>query len=248
MNLTELLHLEMEPIGIFFGNTTAQCDLVPTPETRNCVVPFLMAAGKGKTVAMDEASCNCPGGGVGCCFGDGFTRGNPNIHIMLSQGMGDKAPPGMPIHMKDGERFYCTPELAMKWRNAMPYSDKGYPRTVFAPLSKWGDIGTPDLVYTFANPDQLSALVILLGSHNGRAINTLAPFGAACHSIVFAAEQMDKADPMAIMGLFDISQRRPALKNLLSLTMPYPLWEGINQDLDKSCLTTHSWKEIEPRL
>ncbi|MBQ2926624.1 MAG: DUF169 domain-containing protein, partial [Ruminiclostridium sp.] len=156
MNLTDMLHLEMEPIGIFFGNTTAQCDLVPTPETRNCLVPFLMAAGKGKTVAMDADNCNCPGGGVGCCFGDGFTRGNPNIHIMLSQGMGDKAPPQMPIHMKDGERFYCTPELAMKWRNAMPYSDKGYPRTVFAPLSKWADIGTPDLVYTFANPDQLS--------------------------------------------------------------------------------------------
>ena len=35
MKLTEQLKLEMEPIGIFFGNTTAQCDLVPTPETRN---------------------------------------------------------------------------------------------------------------------------------------------------------------------------------------------------------------------
>ena len=103
-------------------------------------------------------------------------------------------------------------------------------------------------MYVFANPDQLSALVILLGSHNGRALNTLAPFGAACHSIVFAAEQMEKEDPMAIMGLFDISQRRPALKNLLSLTVPYALWETMNQDLDKSCLTTHSWKEIEPRL
>ena len=109
-------------------------------------------------------------------------------------------------------------------------------------------MGTPDLVYTFATPDQLSALVILLGSHNGRILNTLAPFGAACHSIVFAAEQMDKADPMAIMGLFDISQRRPALKNLLSLTVPHALWETMNQDLDKSCLTTHSWKAIEERL
>ena len=106
MKLTELLHLEMEPIGIFFGNTTAPCDLVPTSEAHNCLVPLLMAAGKGKTIAMDEANCTCPGGGVGCCFGDGFTRGNPNIHIMLSQGMGDKAPPGMPIHMKDGERFF----------------------------------------------------------------------------------------------------------------------------------------------
>ena len=35
---------------------------------------------------------------------------------------------------------------------------------------------------------------------------------------------------------------------MVSLTVPYSLWETMNQDLDKSCLTTHSWKEIEPRL
>ena len=39
-----------------------------------------------------------------------------------------------------------------------------------------------------------------------------------------------------------------ALANSLSLTMPYSLWEGLSDDLDKSCLTTHAWKEIEKRL
>ena len=29
-----------------------------------------------------------------------------------------------------------------------------------------------------------------------------------CRSIVYAAERMEKKDPMAIMGLFDISRRR----------------------------------------
>ena len=53
---------------------------------------------------------------------------------------------------------------------------------------------------------------------------------------------------MAIMGLFDISQRREALANSLSLTMPYALWAELAEDLDKSCLTTHAWKEIEKRL
>lgn len=130
----------------------------------------------------------------------------------------------------------------------MPFSDKGYPRIVFAPMSRWASIGTPDLVYVFAAPDQLSALVTMLGSHNGRALNTLAPFGAACHSIVYAAAQMEKDEPMAIMGLFDISQRKPNLANYLSLTMPYSLWEDLGRDLEKSCLTTHAWKEIEKRL
>lgn len=139
-------------------------------------------------------------------------------------------------------------ELALKWRNSMPFSEKGYPRVVFAPMSKWEKIGTPDVVLVFANADQMSALVTMLGSHNGEALNTLAPFGAACHSIVFAVDQIEKEKPMAIMGLFDISQRREALAGNLTLTMPYALWTGLYDDLDKSCLTTHAWKEIEKRL
>jgi len=76
----------------------------------------------------------------------------------------------------------------------------------------------------------------------------LQPFGAACHSIVYAAEQMNKEEPFAIMGLFDISQRSAALKSYLSMTTPYKLWENMIQDLDKSCLTTHSWSKIAERL
>ena len=46
----------------------------------------------------------------------------------------------------------------------------------------------------------------------------------------------------------DPAARREALANSLSLTMPYSLWAGLAEDLDKSCLTTHAWKEIEKRL
>jgi len=246
--LVEMLHLTLEPVGIFFGNTSANSELAASSEKRNCVIPFLLAAAKGKISSMDEAGCTCPGGAVGACFGDGFTRLNPNIHKMLSQGLGDKAPENAPPMLKEGERFFCSEDIAMKWRQSMPYSDKAYPRIVFAPLSRWEEIGTPDLVFIFANADQISALVTMQGFHNGKAVNTLAPFGAACHSIVYAAEQMDKNDPYAIMGLFDISQRSAAIKDYLSITVPYVLWQNMTEDLDKSCLTTHSWKNIEKRL
>lgn len=246
--LIEKLHLKMEPVGIFFGNTSAVCDVEADPEKRNCVIPMLVASAKGKIISMDEESCNCPGGATGCGFGDGFSRRNPNIHKMLSQGYGEDYKEGMPVFLKEGERFFCDPELAMKWRQDMPYSEKGYPRIVFAPFSRWEEVGQPDLVFIFAEPDQISALVIMQGFHNGRALNTIAPFGAACHSILYAAEQMEKEDPMAVMGLFDISQRSKALTNYLSMTMPYQLWEQMAKDLDKSCLTTHAWREIEKRL
>lgn len=246
--LVEMLHLEWEPVGIFFGNTSAKPEMEASADKRNCVVPFLMAAAKGKITSMDEAGCTCPGGAVGACFGDGFSRLNPNIHKMLSQGLGDQAPEKAPPMVWEGERFFCDEELAMKWRRNMPYSQKAYPRIVFAPLSRWNEVGTPELVLMFANADQISALVTMQGFHNGKAVNTLAPFGAACHSIVYAAEQMEKEEPYAIMGLFDISQRSAALKDYLSMTLPYRLWENMLKDLEKSCLTTHSWKNIEKRL
>ena len=53
---------------------------------------------------------------------------------------------------------------------------------------------------------------------------------------------------MAVMGLFGISQRSKVIADYLSLTMPLALWEGMQEDLDKSCLTTHAWREIEKRL
>ena len=58
--LVKMLHLELEPVGIFFGNTAAECDLAASPEKRNCVVPFLLAAAKGKITSMDEAGCAFP--------------------------------------------------------------------------------------------------------------------------------------------------------------------------------------------
>ena len=89
--LTGMLHLKLEPVGVFFGNTSIQCDFDASPSRRNCVVPLLAAAANGRTISMNEDSCNCPGGATGCCFGDGFTRKNPNIHKMLSQGYGSDA-------------------------------------------------------------------------------------------------------------------------------------------------------------
>lgn len=246
--LVQMLHLKREPVGIYFGNTAAPCDREASPERRNCVIPLLMAASEGAVIAMDEKSCNCAGGAVGCCFGDGFSRLNPTIEKLLSQGYGEDAPPAMPAFMKEGERFFVDEETAGKWRKSLPYCEKAYPRILFSPMSRWQEAGTPHLVYLFLNADQLSALMGMLGSHNGRRYNAAAPYGSACQSILFGAEQLEKEDPMAVLGLFDISQRYAPLANTLSLTLTYPLWQGLTKDLDKSCLTTHSWREIEKRL
>ena len=58
----QMLHLKSEPVGIYLGNTDTVCDFDALPEKRNCVIPLLIAASKGKTISMNEESCNCPGG------------------------------------------------------------------------------------------------------------------------------------------------------------------------------------------
>ena len=51
-----------------------------------------------------------------------------------------------------------------------------------------------------------------------------------------------------VAGFYDLPcHRNKAFAGYLSLTMPFALWEGMQEDLDKSCLTTHAWKQIEKR-
>lgn len=99
--------MKREPVGIYFANTAAICDMDADPEKRICMIPLLMKVSEGRIISMDEKSCNCTGGATGCCFGDGFARWNPSICKLLSQGYGKDTPPQMPAFMKDGERFFA---------------------------------------------------------------------------------------------------------------------------------------------
>lgn len=56
------------------------------------------------------------------------------------------------------------------------------------------------------------------------------------------------AGVMVAASFWSLLQKSTAIKDYLSMTMPYKLWKNMTQDLDKSCLTTHSWKKIEARL
>ena len=53
--LVNMLHLTWEPVGVFFGNTTAACEFTPSPDKRNCVLPLLMSASRGKIIGRRAA-------------------------------------------------------------------------------------------------------------------------------------------------------------------------------------------------
>jgi hypothetical protein len=97
------------------------------------------------------------------------------------------------------------------------------------------------------NPDQISALVTQIGFRRGSIDNIVAPWGAACQSILFAYAEIDKEQPRAVLGFFDISQRHRVDREILSLTIPYRLFLEMESGTDASFLKTDAWKKLQAR-
>ena len=245
--LVEKLNFDLEPVAISFTDMRPEDALQFEEGKRGCVGSMLVAAAKGATAVFDEKTYGCPGGGAGLCFGDTFAKRNHPIECLLSTGDEALAARGETFmrSLGRGERFFATPELVARWRTQFPLSEFPQEYVVFTPLSKAQQ--EPDLVCIFANPDQLSALVTHAGFSRGDAINVLAPFGAACHSIVYAYREIEAERPQAIMGFFDISQRGSIPKDLLTLTLPWQLFQEMDATTDESCLTTEVWEQIASR-
>jgi uncharacterized protein (DUF169 family) len=207
---------------------------------------LVASASQGKTAVFDEKTYGCQGGGVGLCFGNKFAG---YINNLLSTGGRAFVEQGtIPKNMERGERFFVSPEVVEKWKDAMPYAKTSKKYVVFKPLNKVDESLPPDLICIFANPDQLSALVIMSGFYNGNVLNVVAPFGAACHSVLFAYQEMLKESPKAILGFFDISQRHRIPKDMLTFTLPYKMFMDMEGSIAESCLTTHAWEQIKDRV
>lgn len=269
-NIQNLLHMELEPVGIFYCDKAPDHALSLRRDKRNCVADMLMGAARGKTIVMDEETCSCAGGAVGLGFGDAFTQRNHPTRYLLSTGMAE-VPEGeevkLPPHMQEGERFFADPCVTDVWKSDLPFGDRQGKQVVFAPAKDWQEAvasnnehhedggcekngggeymkNLPELVCLFVNPDQLSALVCMAGFRSGDRLETIVPFGAACHSLVYALDQAKKDNPKMVLGYFDVSQRAKIPANLLTVTFPYSLFVRFEEDADKGCLSSHAWIDL----
>ncbi|WP_251211929.1 DUF169 domain-containing protein [Adlercreutzia murintestinalis] len=252
-NLAEALKLSHRPVGIWFGSEEPRgYDPDAQPSSR-CVLPYLLAASAGKSFCMREEDVKCPGGAVGLGFGDAFEKRHASTRFLLSHGEeseGYDPQVKLPPQMKRGERFFDCPDTVMRWKGSLGLEEADYLYVCMTPLDDAAGRPydrDPDLVFLLANPDQLSALVIMCGYRNGRPLNVVAPFCGACQSILLAKQELAKEDPMAILGMFDLAQRHRVEKDLLSLTMVYGTYEALERDCDEGCLASHAWGQITER-
>jgi len=107
-------------------------------------------------------------------------------------------------------------------------------------------------VTLFVDPDQFSALVVLANYTEPDLENVAVPWGAGCQIMgIFAYRELEREHPRALVGMTDLSARqnvRASLgENVLSFTMPWPLFLKMEQNVDGSFLQRRTWEQLRRR-
>ena len=108
---------------------------------------------------------------------------------------------------------------------------------------------SPETVIFFADPDELSALVVLANYGRGDNENVIIPFAAGCQTIgIYPYREATTGRPRAVVGLTDLSARLAVRKqlgdNLLSFAMPFALFTEMEANVEGSFLQRHTWQEL----
>ena len=149
--------------------------------------------------------------------------------------------------MAEGERFYKTPELARKWVDSLPITDIPAEYVVFKPWEQLTQTDKPQMIVFFVNADQLSALVVMADYNRGTNQSITAPFGAACQSILFGYAEAKKENPRSVIGFYDISKRSIVDREILTLTVPFSMFQDMEDSVEGSFLEMHDWRKLQDR-
>ena len=233
----EALGLKEPPLGVYYTNDKPE-GITPKAGVRACMIGLLkQARKKGKTVFFDRDHFGCPGGGYYMGF---LETPRPNIEYFLSCGIAGQM---------EGERYIKTPELAREYFGRMKPRPAPATYCVFDPIEKFQEEKKPEVVAFFAPPDILSGLFTLTNYSLERTDAVHAPFGSGCSSILtHPLREAEKQEPSAILGMFDVSARPMVEKDGLTLSMPYPVFLKLLENVSGSFLETESWKKLRERI
>jgi len=132
----------------------------------------------------------------------------------------------------------------------MPIMDVPKTYVVFKPLSDLDPAKEqPRVVVFLADPDQLSALVVLANYGREDNENVIAPFAAGCQQIgIFPFREAQSDHPRAVIGLTDLSARKNLKKqldrNVLSFAVPWEMFKEMEDNAEGSFLQNETWKSL----
>jgi hypothetical protein len=108
---------------------------------------------------------------------------------------------------------------------------------------------TPVSVVFYANPDQLTALVVLAAYHRPAGESVIVPQGAGCHSIgIYPYREGEREVPRAVLGMMDVSARPYVEPNVVSFTVPWKMYLEMEGNVAGSFLEKPAWAKVCERL
>ncbi len=240
--IADILKLHLHPVAVLFTHDKPEGAIEFKNSGHGCVVSLFGAAARGRTAAVSRETVRCSGAIVGLGFGCAWDTVPGGIEYFLSTGRGEGYP--------EGEGYKKTPELAREAVNRFPITDIPYEYVVFKPLS---DVNAqhekPVLVSFLANPDQLSALVVMANYRRPSNENVVVPFAAGCSQVCLIPYQESlKEEPRAVIGLTDVTVRPLVDPEVLSFTVPHRMFLEMEEDIPGSFLQKRSWAKVMERI
>lgn len=264
--IAERMELKYGPVALLLSDEKPEGARQFKPGKWGCVMFMLASAARGQTVAFDRQTYGCQGGGVGLGFGNQyevFPGGVDGFCYFLSVGnqewetgrqVAELVKPYMTSNTYDdfvhGERYVATPDKVKRFIDALPMTDVPTTYVLFKPLTDVNpEEETPETVIFLADMDQMSGLTILANYHRGDNENVIVPYAAGCQSIGIYPLAEAKSDvPRAVLGLMDISARVPIKRmlkhDLVTFSVPYPLYQEMEANVPGSFLERNTWKEL----
>ncbi len=264
--IAEAVGLKHHPVALLIADERPEKALQFRKGKWGCVMFMFANAAKGKTAAFDKDTYGCWGGGVGLGFGNAylhFPGGVACFAYFLSSGniqweKGKEAAKAMEggagkefvENFLKGEAYKENPELVKQFVQELPMTDVGSRYVLFKPLSEIDpQAEKPETVIFLADPDQLSALVILANYGREGMENVIIPWAAGCQTIgILPYREARSGKPRAVVGLTDVSARKYVRsllgKQYLSFAMPWELFREMEGKVEGSFLEKHTWRSL----
>lgn len=258
--------LEFNPVAVLLADKKPASAIQFKKGKWGCVMFMFANAARGKTAAFDAETYGCWGGGVGLGFGNAYLRfpgGTQCFTHFLSSGniqwetgreigkaLESTAGKEFAASFLEGEGYVKTPELAGQWLEEIPITEVASKYVLFKPLSQLDlAVEKPETVVLLANPDQLSALVVLANYAREGMDNVVIPWAAGCQTIgVIPYREAKSERPRAVVGLTDISARKHVRTLLgseyLSFGMPWEMFLEMEGNVEGSFLGKHAWLSL----
>jgi len=263
-----LQHLkpEFEPVAVVWSNTIPDDALQYKKGKFGCILYlFAEASRNGRVAGGNRKSIVCNGGRAALGLGVDFDASHERLDrfaAVFSKGLKsagnqeayraqmDAAPKHWRELFQYGERRHCNAKLAEEWiRHGLPRYDIPYEYVLFKPLSRTATDEKIQAVIFPVSPVELAGLVTLAGSLMPGTDPVQVPQGPACTSIAaFSYAQAEKTEPRAVLGMMSVDgrevMRRRFRDDVLTFTIPAPLYHRMEMEADDSVFQIPSWKRL----